>query len=200
MHATRRNSQEIHALLLDVEREELAREQSRGGRHDLFISSDYTAVWKYLAAIPYQRSLFLEWGSGMGAITMMAALLGFRSYGIEIQEDLNTVATSLANRHNIDATFVTGSFLPDEFGENPELVDENLPHGYEGADGYVEMGVALEDFDVIYGFPYPGEEELFLSLFRRRAGSHALLLMNHGRDGIVGYRKQGAELRPVPDA
>ena len=174
----------VARLLRDADEEERRLERARGGAFDTFISSDYLAVWAALEAVPVDGRSFLEWGSGLGVIATMAALRGFDAYGIELQAPLVERARDLAARHGGAPTFAVGSFFPEDDEGDPALLDDDLIHGGEGADGYRALGVPLEEFDVIYGFPWPGEEELFLDLFRRRAGGHATLLLNLGRDGV----------------
>ncbi|MBL8756215.1 MAG: hypothetical protein JNK15_23170, partial [Planctomycetes bacterium] len=56
-----------------------------------FIPSDHELVYSALAGLrrtePDARRL-LEWGSGFGAVTGLAASLGFEAHGIEIDADL----------------------------------------------------------------------------------------------------------------
>lgn len=174
----------VRALLADADAEERAIEAARDGAFDSFITSDYVAVWRALERLDPNGRTFLEWGSGLGVIALLARIRGFDAYGIELQPDLVRRARALAERHGLDARFADGTFFPADFEEDVRLHDEDLIHGAEGADGYEELGVALDEFDVVFGFPWPGEEELFLDLFRRGAGGHATLLLNLGRDGI----------------
>ncbi len=175
---------DVQALIADADATHERYEREREAGFDVFITSDPLAAWSALARLPEHRGLFLEWGSGMGLITLMAARLGFDAYGIELRRELVQVARALGRRHALDATFVEGSFFPGGFEEDPELLDVDLIHTADGADAYDALGIPLTEFDVIYAFPWPGEEELFLDLFRRGAGAHARLIMNRGRDGI----------------
>ncbi|MFG0316468.1 MAG: hypothetical protein ACF8XB_04285 [Planctomycetota bacterium JB042] len=175
---------DVLSLLADADAEERAIEAARGGAFDAFITSDYEAVWRALATLEPEGRTFLEWGSGLGVVSLLAARRGFAAHGIELRGDLVRRARALADRHGLEAEYACGTFFPDGFEPDVALLDEDLVHGGEGADGYAELGVPLEEFDVVFGFPWPGEEELFLDLFRRAGGPHATLLLNLGRDGI----------------
>jgi len=174
----------VSRMFADADAEERALEAQRDGAFDIFISSDYPAVWSALTSLQSSGGLFLEWGSGLGVVAAMGAMLGLDAHGIELQPALVARARAFAKRQGVEVTFAVGTIFPDDLPIDPALFDEDLIHGGEGADGYVELGTPLEEFDVIYGFPWPGEEELFLELFRRGAGAHATLLLNLGRDGI----------------
>src|SRR3990167_1740579 len=71
-----------------------------------FVAADYEVVCQ--ALLPYRgRGLrFLEWGSATGVITIMADLLGFEAYGIELDSTLVTTARGLATRFDSGARFV----------------------------------------------------------------------------------------------
>ena len=47
----------------------------------------------------------------------------------------------------------------------------------------------MEAFDVIYGYPWPGETEFFNDIFRQCARPGALLITYNGLDGIHTLRK-----------
>jgi hypothetical protein len=54
--------------------------------------------------------------------------------------------------------------------------------------GYRELGHPLEDFDVVFGYPWDGEAPLMLDLMQRYGRADATLLLNHANDGVVAYR------------
>ena len=49
-----------------------------------FVAADYDCVREALVGLREPGSRFLEWGSAMGVITVMADLMGFEASGIEI--------------------------------------------------------------------------------------------------------------------
>lgn len=186
----------IERLLADVERRQRKREEEWKDRFDRHITSDFEAVWELMQALPERRGLFLEWGSGMGAISMMATHLGFDAYGIEIDEPLVTVAEELAQEHGFDATYIVGSFFPERTEDDPSLLDLDCVHDPVSDDAYQRLGMEPSDFDCIYAFPWPGEEDLLLDLFHRIARPGALLLFNRGHEGMELLRNEWPR-RPV---
>jgi hypothetical protein len=52
----------------------------------------------------------------------------------------------------------------------------------------------LEDFDVVYGYPWKGEEPLMLDLMRAHGRTDARLLLHTVDDGVRIYR--GGQLEP----
>jgi hypothetical protein len=176
--------QVAQALILAGEQAQRAYELGLSGRFDSCITSNYPEVYARLREECRRGDRFLEWGSGLGVITALAASLGAEAYGIEIEPELVRLSEGLVERHDVPATFACGSFFPDGFGEDPELLHEDLMHDSVGADAYAELGLELTDFDLIYAFPWPGEEDLFLDLFQRGAAPGSRLLINYGSDGL----------------
>lgn len=150
-------------------------EKERAGTWSPSVTSDYDAVFSALTALPRKDGLFLEWGSGFGVITLMAAWLGFDAHGIELNPELIDMSQQLADRHSLSAQFAAGTFLEDGSGE----------------DGYAQLQVELSAFDVIFAYPWPGEAEQFDELFQRRARPGATLVFNRGPDGIEIRNRAG---------
>ena len=114
----------------------------------------------------------------------MAAELGFDAVGIESEEELVEQSTQLAADHEIDAEFVTGSFVPEQ---HEDLFDNSGDFNWvriDRASAYDEIGLEPDDFDLVYCYPWPGEEYLSESLFQRCGATGALLLSYHGREGF----------------
>ncbi|MFT4841831.1 MAG: hypothetical protein ACI8UD_001507 [Planctomycetota bacterium] len=156
-----------------------------------FIPSDYEQVWQALAAIkrehPDARRL-LEWGSGYGVIVGFGALLGLEAHGIEIEGDLVTSANELLAEHDLSATTVQGSFVPTDFID--EGLDDLETRTVLGQpDAYDNLGRDLDDFDLVFAYPWPTEEELYREIFRRGADYGAILLTWSRQEGIRAYRK-----------
>lgn len=143
-----------------------------------FIPAEYERVVN--ALLPYRGRVrrFLEWGSATGVITISAALLGFEAYGIEIDADLVAAARRLALRHGADARFAVGSFLPEGYEWRAEGGDPRLGTIEHGPSAYEELGHALDGFDLVYGYPWGGEEPLMIDLMRKRGAPGAHLLIN----------------------
>jgi hypothetical protein len=162
----------------------------RQQRFHPFMPSDYERVLQALLSLRGPGLRFLEWGSATGVITIMADLLGFEAYGIEIDAELVATARDLAERSESDARFAVGSFLPDGYEWKPDSGDGRLGTIGRGASGYPELGRGLEDFDLVFAFPWEGETPIMHDLMQRRAGSGASLLLYHSKEGIQVYRRE----------
>lgn len=159
-----------------------------------FVPSDFGLTARALMAIR-ERSLasggtLCEWGSGVGGVTIAASILGFDAVGIEIDEGLIDASRSLARRMNApDARFFHGSFVPDDADAAVDSTDEIVWLVTGGADAHAEMGVGIDDFDVIFAYPWPGEESVIIDLFAARAAVGALLVTYNGVEGMRAVRK-----------
>ncbi len=163
-------------------------EEVREHRFHPFVAADYDVAVNALMKHRGPGLRFLEWGAATGVITIIADLLGFDAYGIELEPDLVATARELARKYDSRAQFVVGSFLPTGFEWRPSDGDGRTGTLGTGVSGYRELGLALDDFDVVYGYPWDGERELMLDLMKRYGRSDALLLLNHVNDGVVAYR------------
>jgi hypothetical protein len=163
-----------------------------------FVPSDYEQVWQALTAIrrlhPDARRL-LEWGSGFGVITGLGALLGLESYGIEIEANLVTNAIELLAEHNLRATIAQGSFVPADFVAG-DLDDLEMRTVLGQPDAYDQLGYDLDDFDLVFAYPWPTEEELYREIFRRGADYGAILLTWSRLEGLRAHRKVATTARP----
>lgn len=152
-----------------------------------FVSADYNLVQQALVEQRAPDLRFLELGSATGVIAIMADLLGYEAYGIEIDADLVHIARGLAQRSGSQARFVNGSFLPTDFrlqkGEDPRLGTIG-----EAASAYPELGHTLDDFDVVFGFPWDGEESTMLELMRKWGSAESRLLLHSVARGVEVYR------------
>ena len=123
-----------------------------------FVPADYDIARNLLSSLRAPGRRFLEWGSATGIITIMADMMGFDAYGIEIDASLVATAYEVASRHRSAARFVVGSFLPAGYRFRTRDGDGRTGTIADGPSGYVELGRALEDFDVVFGYPWGGEE------------------------------------------
>lgn len=168
------------------------------GEFHPFIAADYETV---LAALLPRRGTglkFLEWGSASGVITIMADLLGFEAYGIEIDIDLVHTARDLATRHRSEARFAAGSFLPAGYEWRPSSGDGRIATIGTGTSGYLELATPLDEFDVVFAYPWGGEEPMMLDLMRAYGRDDAYLLLNTVNHGVQTY--QGGKLIPAEAA
>lgn len=152
-----------------------------------FVAADYDRVREILLALRAPGLRFVEWGSATGVITIMADLLGFEAYGIELDSALVQVARDLAAKHGSGAHFAEGSFVPSGYRWRPPSGDGRMGTVGGGASAYPGMGHPLDDFDLIYAYPWGGEEAMMRDLAQRYGSSDARLLL-HGADGVRVYR------------
>lgn len=153
-----------------------------------FVAAEYDQVVDALVRHRGANLRFLEWGAATGVITIIADLLGFDAYGIELDRDLVATARELAKRFDSRARFVAGSFLPTGYEWRPLDGDGRTGTLGTGVSGYRELGHSLDEFDVVYGYPWDGERDLMLDVMSRYGRRDATLLLNHVNDGVVAYR------------
>lgn len=151
-----------------------------------FVAADYQVVLEALIPLRTPGLRFLEWGSATGVITIMADLLGFEAYGIEIDPALVDQARELARRTDSRATFTAGSFIPTGYHWRDGRGDDRLGTIGSGDSGYLQLGMPLEEFDVVFGYPWAGEEPIMLDLMKAygRPGARFLL---HSAGAIKVY-------------
>ena len=161
---------------------------------DNFVPCDFHLLDQALTWIKQNHLLtgnrFCEFGAGFGVATLLTSLRGMESVGIEIESNLIDQASGLADDLDLSAKFYCGSFVPRgasatiDLGREVENVDTS-----EG-DIYEEIGLGLDDFDLFFAFPWPGEHHFFEAVFECGAAVNALLLSYRGRDGMHLIRKE----------
>lgn len=162
-----------------------------------FVAADYDCVRAALESLYVPGRRFLEWGSATGVITIVADLMGFDACGIELDDSLVRVARDLSARAGSDARFAVGSFIPMGWEWRPRSADSRTGTIGDGPSGYLELGRPLSDFDIVYAFPWSGEEPMMLDLFRCHGHEDACLLL-HSAHGTRMYRRGCVEPLPVP--
>jgi hypothetical protein len=160
----------------------------RGSHFHPFVPADYAGAAEVLRQLAPEVDNFLELGSGVGVITVAADLLGFEAYGIELDPWLVEQSIQLADRHDSQATFAGGSFVPEEFRDEVARHPADFATTAEGEPAYLELGMELSDFDLVYMFPWPGEEDLHVEMVRRHARPDTLLLLYGGTEGFQLFR------------
>ncbi len=166
-----------------------------------FVVSDARKAYRVLRAVSEDQlalgRTFCEWGSGFGVITSLASLLGFDACGIEIEESLVEHARQLAADFHLEARFVCGSYIPEEYDYSTDgigdavALSESTPLPSERARGVraSDFDNEIEEYDVIYVFPWPGEAELVEALFDSRAAAGGLLVTYDEQDGAIVQRR-----------
>jgi len=162
----------VDCFIRDAEQaaEELGPEAG-GGQ---YVPSDYRYAFQVLQWLLQSQKVsrgatVLEWGSGQGMVTIMAALLGYRALGVERDVQLVRAARDLAARFDVAARFVQGTYDPAVPGLKP---------------------VPAQKRDVIYAYPWPGDEPACLQLFAQMASPGAYLLTCLGPEDIRAYRRK----------
>lgn len=162
-------------------------------RYPAFVASDFVGAYWALRAIAddslVRGRLFCEWGSGLGVIACLAAMLEFDACGIEAERDLVDAARALARDYELPVQFAHGSYIPrgGQCHLPPDLGHAWLDTDTPPADD--ELGLSAEDFDLIFAYPWPDEEDLTGKLFEHYAAPRALLLTHHGGDEFRLRRK-----------
>jgi hypothetical protein len=155
-----------------------------------FIASDYHRVLETLAELHQPGLRFLEWGSASGVITIIADLLGYEAYGIELDAGLVDTARELARKYESGARFTVGSFVPAGYRWKPANGDGRFGTVGDGTSAYPTLGHPLEDFDIVFAYPWGGEEPMMLNLLQTFGSKSARLLL-HGNDGVTVYPPRG---------
>ena len=172
--------------------------QSNSERETGFVPSDYVAIYDALRAI-CDASLspgnsLCEWGSGLGVVSCLASMLGFTACGIEIESTLVNASRVLADDFDLPVDFVHGSFVPPgtEAHVAEAYVDNNAEYAWlikDAENAYTKHGVQLDSFDIVFAYPWPGEEHMIERLFEDGAANGALLLMLSDIAGISVHRR-----------
>lgn len=132
---------------------------------------------------------FCEWGSGFGIVTGLAALMGLDAVGIEAESFLVEQARDLLRERQIQAEIWQGNFLPRgaerlaTHQSNHASLFHQIPPAYE------EHAMELDDFALIFAYPWPGEEHFLREVFAKYARKQALLMMFRGPYQLELYRK-----------
>lgn len=158
-----------------------------------FVRCDFHLLDQSLTWIQQNNLLtgnrFCELGSGFGVAAMLASTHGMESIGIEIEDYLVEQSIDLAEELELSVDFYCGSFVPrdvldvEEIGSDVEHVEIHEDDVYE------EVGLGMEDFDLFFAFPWPGEEHFFENVFDAGSAVGSMLLTFRGLDGMHLVRK-----------
>lgn len=160
-----------------------------------FVPSDLEATWRLLDAIARAKlapgRAFCEWGCGFAAVAGLAELCGFDACGIEIEPRLAEEARRLLRDHGLRAEIATGNFVPRAAAHLARTRNEFAWLATGGPDAHEALGLDPDDFDVLFAYPWPGEEEVIDRLFEAVAAPGALLVTFHGERKLRVQRKRG---------
>lgn len=179
-------------------------ETERNRQVPRFIPCNDKLLYHWLSAIKDSDlclgKVYCEWGSGYGVGACLAALLGFESYGIEIEPSLIEESRKLAKDSNIPVTIIERDYMPEGFecyegSGGAELIrPEN--YTYQDRSGlrpsYEGMEADLDEVDIFFIYPWPGEQEFVLEFFQAVAADGALCLIYLGDDEFGLYQKTAA--------
>lgn len=152
--------------------------------------SDHAIAWSHLklieSLIPTISSQtsepktpeFIEWGSGLGAVSLLASHLGWNATGIDIEPNLVKAANEHARKYDFDVQFHIASYKPEGFDDN-SIADVQLS---------TEHGFGLFDFDIIYGYFWPAECDSTRNFFFRHAEPATLFMLYKGGTQFEMYR------------
>jgi len=173
-----------------------------------FVPSVPERVFAVLAEVTRRQlpptRVFCEWGSGFGTATCLAALLGYKAYGVEIDAELVRLSRAIARRLGISVTMLCTSFLPAGYaasagGDGAALVtpasvsthhdttETRAPLRYAG------MESAIADIGLFFAYPWPEERALMRQLFEAVARVGALLVVYHTDTDISVWQKVEGE-------
>ena len=143
-------------------------------RISTFEPSNARTAYGHIRAVREQTDdpglTFCEYGSGLGVVSCLAASLGWKTTGLEIETPLLAKARGLAQRHGHDVTYFNASYKPDGF-----FTGDVLRASLETAHGF-----GLMDFDVIYVYAWPAELRAVTDFFSDFAKPGTLLLIYEG--------------------
>lgn len=157
-----------------------------------FVAADYVLVYQTLRWIIETQTLigrrFLEWGCGFAIVSVLASRLEFATFAIEAHEELIPQARKTVAEWDCSIELVHGDFLPpgaERLADDPTL--PSLGHGVECA--YRAWDLELDDFSLVYSYPWPQEDVFHEAVFDRYASVGAMLLMFLGPNQMQLMRK-----------
>ncbi|QDU98216.1 hypothetical protein Pla8534_60770 [Lignipirellula cremea] len=181
------------AELIEAAEEQIERFQFTSPPIAGFVPSDFELAYRALRGVKEQRlsagEMFCEWGCGFGVVAGLAAQLGWTSYGIEVDGELIDEAEQLRAAFDLPTTLIEGSVLPQGAASLLDRAGDFVWLRDDGPAGYEEMGLEISDFDIVYAYPWPGEEEIIEELFWRFAGVGSLLVTYLGAEEIQVQRR-----------
>ncbi len=158
-----------------------------------FVAADFRHLYQALSWIRETQMLlgnrFLEWGCGFAVVASIASQLGFDAIGIEAERELLREGARTVDLWRQPVELVHGNFLP--HGAESLADDSTLPSlGHDERSAYDQIGLELDDFALIYAYPWPGEDDFHEAVFDRFAAPGAMLLLFCGPNDLRLWRKQ----------
>lgn len=173
--------------------------QNLNRRYPRYIPSDAAQVYAALHHVTSQNltlgNRFVEWGSGFGVATGLAAMLGYAATGIEHEAELVKRAQHLLADHHIKGRILCQTYLPDGYeiyeavGGSELIQEERWQAVIEEPPRYEGMEDDLEEIDLFFVYPWPAEQEMMLQLFSAVAGEGAILIVYFSENDIGIYQR-----------
>lgn len=157
-----------------------------------FVAADFLLIYQSLAWTLETQTMigrrFLEWGCGFAVVSALAARLGLDAIGIEAEQDLIEQGRQTLREWDVPCELVHGNFLPTDADSLAD--DPTLPSlGHDVADGYHQLGLDLDDFAIVYAYPWPGEDDFHEAVFDTYAAPGALMMLFCGPNDVRLWRK-----------
>lgn len=185
---------EIEALI-ECSRQRIQCFQDRWDQPQIeqFVASDYELVFRVLRWIVEQRLMtgnrMLEWGCGFAVVAALASRLGLDVAGIEAEQRLLAEAQTTIEQFASPVELVCGNFLPpgaEALSHRPDFPSL----GHQVPCGYQQIGADLDDFALVFGYPWPGEWTFHEAVFARYGAPGALLVLFYGPNDVRVWRKR----------
>ncbi len=165
-----------------------------------FVAADYELVYRALRWISETQWVlgkrFLEWGCGFATVSCLADTLGWNAHAVEAHPGLIAQARTTVQGWPAKVALCEGNFLP--AGADSLAGDPTLPSlGHEGTCAYDHWETDLDDFALVYSYPWPGEDDFHEQVFERFAAPGGLLLMFIGPNELRLCRKASEFFPPI---
>jgi hypothetical protein len=162
-------------------------------RIEQYVAADFRLVTAVLRWIDHTRQAnnhrFLEWGCGFAVMATIAASDGWDSVGIESESVLIDQAHKLAHLRPVRPELFLGNFLPkgaDDLADDPYHPSLNHPQ----KPAYDSIGLELDDFGVIYSYPWPGENWFHEAVVDRYGARGVIHIQFAGPNDVRVFQKR----------
>lgn len=158
-----------------------------------YVACDFRHVWRSMKWLLGKDFLdgkaFVEWGCGFGVVTALAWYQGLSAVGIEAEPFLVKQSRLLFRDHDVRGEIWEGNFLPPGAEKIADLQSDHASLFHRIPSAYAKNDCSLDDFALVFAYPWPGEEHFLRDVFRQYARSDAYLLMYRGPYQMELYRK-----------
>jgi hypothetical protein len=158
-----------------------------------FVPMHFKDLLGYMETIllfgPKEGTVSLELGCGAGAWTMLAASLGFPSYGIDINPELVDASKHIRDKArkkglldpSVPCEFAVGNFFtPNYLFEKREFLINTCyfkDAWKKQGDPYKELGIDIKDAGIIYSWPWPQEIKVAGDFLSQEVADSAIVVL-----------------------